>query len=111
MNGALTSAVWGAIASGATVLGAAIAIWFAPGRRLAALVMAFGAGALISAAAYELVLEAARAGEAWLILLGLLLGALTFYVGDRLVERGGGTRGQGSGTGQALFLGALLDGV
>jgi zinc transporter, ZIP family len=117
MTGALTSAAWGAIAAGATVAGALFAIWLEPGRRLVALVMAFGAGALVSAAAYELVLDAAHAGDAWLILLGLLLGALAFYTGDRLIDRhGAGARkhlGEDvqAGSGQALFLGALLDGV
>jgi zinc transporter, ZIP family len=117
MTGALTSAGWGAIAAGATVAGALIAIWLDPGRRLVALVMAFGAGALVSAAAYELVLDAAHAGDAWLIMFGLLLGALAFYAGDRLLDRRGGAARKRmsadaqASSGQALFLGALLDGV
>jgi ZIP family zinc transporter len=79
--------------------------------------MAFGAGALVSAAAYELVLDAAHEGDAWVILLGLLLGALAFYTGDRLIDRRGGggrkhmTEDAQAGSGQALLLGALLDGV
>ena len=46
-----------------------------------------------------------------------MIGALTYYVGDRLVDRGGGAarlrrqgRGEG-GSGMAMFLGALLDGI
>ena len=45
--------------------------------------MAFGAGVLISAVAFELFLDAADAVEdnAW-IAVGLFTGALTFFVGD-----------------------------
>jgi ZIP family zinc transporter len=115
VSGALTSALWGALASAGTVIGALIAIRLRPGLRLVALVMAFGAGALLAAAAYELVLEAAHAGGPWLMLGRLMLGGLAFYVGDRLIERRGGRKRPGeqlpSGSGQAVFLGSLMDGV
>ena len=68
------------------------------------LVLAFGAGALISAVSFDLVEEgsrsAARAGG-----IGLAVGALTYYVLDRAVEH------RFSGGGAALALGAFLDGI
>ncbi len=49
---------WGAVAGSSLVLGALIAIFTPVSLRLLGLVMAFGAGVLISAVAYELVSEA-----------------------------------------------------
>jgi hypothetical protein len=49
--------------------------------------------------------------------LGFFAGALAYYVGDRLVDQAGGAARQDldgtppSGSGAAMFLGALLDGV
>jgi ZIP family zinc transporter len=77
--------------------------------------MGFGAGALISAVAYELAPEAAQ-GDAP-VTLGLALGALTFFGGDWLIDRRGGEQRKSidseaqAGAGQAIFLGTLLDGV
>ena len=80
--------------------------------------MAFGAGVLISAVAYELVAEAfeTSAGGGGLAL-GLSAGALTFFVGDTLVDRMGGAgrksmrRTAGAGSGLAIVLGIVLDGI
>ena len=80
--------------------------------------MAFGAGVLISAVAYELVEEAfeTSAGNGG-IALGLAAGALTFFVGDMLVDRLGGEdrkkiRGTaGAGSALAIVLGIVLDGI
>jgi zinc transporter, ZIP family len=77
--------------------------------------MGIGAGALISAIAYELmpesVLEVTGTGVA------MALGALAFFVGDWFVDgRGGGDRkniagDQPGGSGAAIFVGTLLDNV
>jgi zinc transporter, ZIP family len=83
--------------------------------RATGLVMGFGAGTLLSAVAYELIPEASfRHGPG--VGVGFLLGAVTYYVGDRLVDRAGGAERQDldggeSGSGAAMFLGALLDGI
>jgi ZIP family zinc transporter len=80
-------------------------------------VMAFGAGVLISAAAFELTAEAFDTSGGREVVLGLLGGALTFFLGDRLLDSRGGTDrkrsgGQQSGSAaQGLVLGALLDGI
>ena len=80
--------------------------------------MAFGAGVLISAVAYELVGEAfdTSAGSGG-VALGLFAGALTFFVGDTLIDRmGGGDRKrsggqQAAGSALAIVLGIVLDGI
>jgi zinc transporter, ZIP family len=80
--------------------------------------MAFGAGVLISAVAFELYLEASEIVEhrGW-IAAGLLSGALTFFVGDALIDRMGGegrkSMGgrQAGGAALAIVLGIVLDGI
>jgi ZIP family zinc transporter len=87
--------------------------------RWTGLIMAFGSGAIISAAAYQLVLGAVvdEKGAFGLVGLGIAAGALTFYFADRWVDSlGGGERmdydgKQAGGSGTAILLGSLLDGV
>ena len=57
--------VWGAIGGSSLVVGGAIALRVSLTRRALGLIMAFGAGVLVSAVAYELVQEAfeTSAGE------------------------------------------------
>src|SRR5262245_15939465 len=76
--------------------------------------MAFGSGVLISAVAYELVAEGILAAHGTgATAIGLAVGALTFFFGDLLIERRrGGTEGQSAPEGgQAIALGAVLDGI
>jgi ZIP family zinc transporter len=68
-------------------------------------VLAFGAGALISAVSYDLVEEGADLGGPGTVALGLAAGALTYFALDRALER------TSSGGGTALALGAFLDGI
>jgi ZIP family zinc transporter len=79
--------------------------------------MAFGAGALIAAVAYELVLDAA-ATNADLAAFGFAAGAILFYGGDWLIDRRGGhgrktTSGEDqlAGKANAIVLGTVLDGI
>jgi zinc transporter, ZIP family len=85
-------------------------------RRLMAVVMAFGAGVLLSSVAFELMDEAYRVGGIDAAAPGLLLGAAVFYLADREVNRRGGERRKNSGDRQggsaaAIAIGALLDGI
>jgi zinc transporter, ZIP family len=108
---------WGSLAASSLVLGALLAF----SRRWApwqvGLVLAFGAGALISAVSFELTEEALALGDPWVVALGIALGALTYYVCDRALaartSSGRGARGRASGSnaGPALALGAFLDGI
>jgi zinc transporter, ZIP family len=77
--------------------------------------MAFGAGVLISAVAYELVHEAfeTSAGDGG-IAVGLLAGSALFFGAEVLIERLAARRPTEAGpaqAGRALVLGIVLDGV
>jgi ZIP family zinc transporter len=108
---------WGALAASSLILGALLAFarrW--PNQQIG-YVLAFGAGALISAVSYELVQEGIDLGGGGATALGLGAGAIVYYFADGAVaRRSGGGRGmpgrmQGSAPGPALALGAFLDGV
>jgi ZIP family zinc transporter len=109
----LEAALWGFVAGSALVVGAAIGIWAHISRRIVALVMGFGAGALVSAVSFDLTEEALSLGGAAPTALGLAAGGITFFIGDLLIERrqaAGGNGGAG-GNGLPIVLGALLDGL
>lgn len=99
---------WGCLAASSLVLGA----WLAFARRWSArqvgAVLAFGAGALISAVSFELWEEGSRVGGVGWTGLGLAVGALAYFGCDAALERRDGGE---SDTGTALALGAFLDGI
>jgi zinc transporter, ZIP family len=97
---------WGALAASSLVIGAVLGLVRVWPDRLVGLVLAFGAGALISAVSFDLAQEGARIGGPAAVGAGLAAGALTYYVAARAVERGGG-----DDAGPALALGAFLDGI
>jgi ZIP family zinc transporter len=109
---------WGLLAASSLVLGAWIAIRFRVGLRTIGLVMGFGAGVLISAVAFDLVEEAVgmATGHGWAIV-GIFAGCATFFAGDLLIDRAGGSRRKSArGTGGddsalAIVLGTVLDGI
>lgn len=100
--------LWGAVAAGSLALGGLLGIARAWPRRGVGLVLAFGAGALISAVSFDLAQEGGQRGGFDSVAIGLALGALTYYGLDRLVDR---PRQDGKQGGGALALGALLDGI
>jgi ZIP family zinc transporter len=108
---------WGALAASSLVIGAALAFVRPWSVRLVGLVLAFGAGALISAISFELALEGATEGGLDTTAVGLAIGALTYYLLDGVIARrpsgGRGRPGRSGGfnAGPALALGAFLDGV
>jgi zinc transporter, ZIP family len=113
----LEAAFWGLVTAGSLLVGAATAVVVRPGRRVVGLTIAFGAGALVAAVAYELVLEGFEA-SAGLAAAGFTTGALLFYLGDWLVDRAGGHERKKmdpgdplSGAAAAIVLGTVLDGV
>ena len=108
---------WGVLAGSSLLIGGLIALTRPLQSRTLGLIMAFGAGVLVSAVAYELVLDAqvASHGSRWAAA-GLFAGALAFYGGDLWVDRLGGegrkhVEGSDSGSGPALVVGIVLDGV
>jgi len=82
-------------------------------------VLAFGAGALISAVSFDLAQEGVRLGGADSVALGLAAGGVTYFLADGLIDRLSQPRPRGSAVstapsannGTALALGAFLDGI
>jgi ZIP family zinc transporter len=113
----LEAAFWGFVGGAALLLGAAGGLYLPTSQRVIGLIMGFGAGVLISALAFELTREAYDKGGADAVAGGLALGALTFYLGDRIIDARGGEHRKRSGGEQAdgqpgaIVLGALLDGI
>ena len=107
----------GLLAGSSLIVGCVLAFVLPISRRALGLVMAFGAGVLISAVAYELVGEAVLTSGGEQVAGGLAAGAVTFFAGDLLIARaGGGHRKrsdgrQAGGSGPAILLGTVLDGV
>jgi ZIP family zinc transporter len=112
---------WGLLGASSLLIGAFAALGLKIKKRVLGLIMAFGVGVLISAVAYELVEEAFSAysnlADGWPVAAGLAAGALVFFVGDTLVDRFGGEHrkgsetGKGEGSGLAILLGTILDGI
>lgn len=101
---------WGALAGSSLLIGALLAVirrW--PGALIGG-VLAFGAGALISGVAYDLAQEGLQQSGPLVVTVGLALGAMSFYLANRVVHRIGG-RDRAGGAGLPLALGALLDGI
>lgn len=111
----MTAAVgWGALAASSLVIGALLGLLRAWPRRLVGLVLAFGAGALISAVSFDLAQEGAQVGDPGFVGLGLAVGAITYFALDRMLarpSRRGNDRGPSENAGPALALGAFLDGI
>lgn len=114
--------LWGVLAGGALVVGALIAWFVQVPRSVVASVMAFGAGVLISALAFDLVAEAESKGGLAPTLIGFLGGAAAYVAANvALAAKGARHRKRSedqqpsedeqSGSGTAIAVGALLDGV
>ncbi len=96
---------WGALAASSLVLGALLALARRWPDRTIGLVLAFGAGALISAVSFELFAEGIEEAGRLPVALGLGAGALGYFLADRPLER------RPEAGGSALALGAFLDGI
>jgi ZIP family zinc transporter len=99
---------WGALAASSLVLGALLGLARRWPDRAVGLVLAFGAGALISAISFELAEEGVRESSPGWVALGLAAGALTYFTLDGLLDRHSGA---GGAAGTSLALGAFLDGI
>ena len=111
----MTAAVgWGALAASSLVIGALLGLVRTWPDRLIGLVLAFGAGALISAVSFDLAQEGARVGDPGFLGLGLAVGAITYFTLNRFVGRRGGRRNNRvayENAGTPLALAAFLDGI
>jgi zinc transporter, ZIP family len=106
------------VAGSSLVVGGLLALRVRIADRALGLIMAFGAGVLISAVSYELVADAfdtAHGGGQ--VAGGLFAGAMAFFLGDAYIDRMGGEHRkssggeQASGSGLAITLGIVLDGI
>jgi zinc transporter, ZIP family len=113
----LWAAFWGLVGGIALVVGALIGLRVGASNRTIGVIMAFGAGVLVSALAFELTAEAFRRSGGTAVVLGLLAGAATFFAGDWVLDHRGGNHRKRSGGQQvggsagAIVLGSLLDGI
>lgn len=113
---------WGLLAGGALVLGALVSWFIRVPQRVVASVMAFGAGVLISALSFDLIDEAETSGGLVATVIGFLGGAGVYVLANLLLARRGATHRkrsghqqpsetEHSGSGAAIAIGALLDGI
>ena len=100
----------GAVSALPLVLGARIALKRRPSNRVVGLISGFGAGALISAVAFELVLEASGKKSAAVLATAPALGAIMYFLGSKYLDRRN-KAGSESSRGLALLMGATLDGI
>jgi len=115
----IEAAFWGGLGASALLLGAVLAFLLDIPKRVQGLILAFGAGTLIGAVAYELVEEAINESMQSLdVAFGFAAGAIVFYLGsigiDRLSPPGSdglASRRDPRTSGLALVLGAVLDGI
>jgi ZIP family zinc transporter len=115
----LQAGLWGLLAGSALVLGALVGYAAAIPQRAIAFVMSFGSGVLISALSFDLMDEAYRRGGLPSAAAGFLGGAVVYTVaniwlsrrGAKHRKRSGEQQPSDSGSGAAIALGALLDGI
>ena len=122
MPGWLQAGGWGLLAGSALLAGAALGYLARVPRKVIASVMAFGAGVLLSAVAFDLIGEAHERGGLAPAALGAVVGAVLYTGCNILVARHGARHRKRSGdqqpsedeqggSGLAMALGALLDGI
>jgi len=109
----LAAILWGGLAAASLLIGYLLASRNLSDRTVG-MVMGFGAGALLSAIAYELIPESVLGGGG--MALAFFIGAFTFFGIDWLIDRGGGAdrkdiTGEKVGSGSAIFIGTLLDNI
>ncbi|MBW1598733.1 ZIP family metal transporter [Streptomyces sp. JJ38] len=122
MGEALAAGGWGLLAGSALLVGAAIGYGLRVPPLVVALVMAFGSGVLISAVSFDLIADAHEQGGLVPTTLGALGGAAVYTGANVLLARGGArdrkrsggqqpSESEQPGSGNAIALGALLDGI
>jgi len=101
--------VFGALAQSSLLVAGLLACWIRVPTRLVGILAGFGAGAMISAIAFDLVPEAQEHIEEWQTVLWMLIGAAIFLAGDAIVDRRFGTAGAAGAMG--IVVGSVVDGV
>ncbi|RPI18693.1 MAG: ZIP family zinc transporter [Ignavibacteriae bacterium] len=115
--------LWGFVAGSALLIGALIGYLAEVPRKIIASIMAFGSGVLISALSFDLMDEAYMTGGFTFTAIGFLSGAILFSAANYFLSKRGAKHRKRSngdkqvsenekpGSGMAIALGALLDGI
>ena len=117
----LVAGWWGFFAGLALLLGAAAGYFLRIPQRVIAGVMAFGSGVLISALSFDLMDEAYKRGGFDSTAIGFVAGAAVYTAANWYLARAGAkhrkrsehqpSEAEDSGSGMAIALGALIDGI
>ena len=117
----LQAGFWGLVGGSALLLGAALGYFVKIPQRVIAAIMAFGAGVLISALSFELMDEAYKRGGFDSTAIGFLGGAAVYTAANWYLAQQGAkhrkrsakqpSEAEDSGSGLAIAVGALLDGI
>jgi ZIP family zinc transporter len=114
----LNSFFWGLLATSSLIVGGLIAASFSLSKRNLGIIMAFGAGTLISAISYELIFEAVKLAKGTgFPAFGFFTGAFTFFFADKLIGKLGASNPmaiEGSQSSKLIIpmvLAIILDGI
>lgn len=116
---ALEAGFWGLVAGAALLIGASVGYFVRVPARLIAGIMAFGGGVLMSALSFDLMDEAYQRGGFDSTAIGFIVGA-AIYTGANVIlakrgakhrKRSGDQQKTEGGSGTAIAVGALLDGI
>jgi len=116
----LQAGLWGLAGASSLIIGAALAYSIKLPVRVITGIMAFGCGILISAVAYDLIMEGFKSAGIYPIVLGAVAGSVAYTLANWLVSRSGGHHRKRSGSqqkreseggGMAIAIGSLLDGI
>ena len=118
----IEAAFWGGLGASALLVGAVLAFLAHIPKHVQGLILAFGAGTLFGAVAYELFGEAVDLSVSGIdVAIGFGLGATVFYLGSIGIDRlspdapaardGMASKRDPRTSGLALVLGAVLDGI
>ena len=100
---------FGVLAQSSLLLAGLLVCWIKVPTRLVGILAGFGAGAMISAIAFDLVPEAEVHIAEWQTVLWMLIGVAIFLLGDWVVDKRFGSAGAGGAMG--IVVGSVVDGV
>lgn len=118
----IQAGLWGLFSGGALLIGAGIGYFLNVPQRIIAAVMAFGSGVLFSTLSFDLMDDAYRKGGFDSTATGFVGGAAVYTIANYLLSKQGAkhrkrsgeqqpTEDDQNGSGVAIAIGALLDGI
>ena len=99
----------GTLAQASLLLAGLVVCWVKVPTRIVGILAGFGAGAMISAVAFDLLPEAEVHIAMWQTVLWMLIGGGVFLLGDYVVDKRFGSEGAGGAMG--IVVGSVVDGV